>query len=162
MFTEIQRDLYFSSARGEKASTENVLRLRTISEDRGKTFKLSSLIHKGYIKTRNDGEIIRPINVLIKEGDFSKIYSSEQDFLSDLQSAGLIPTKEIIKKRSKVLIGSKEFTIDSVKNEGLFIEYDGDNYEKVINVLKSVGAVCGTMYDEIDKMNKLENLNKAL
>ena len=61
-----------------------------------------------------------------------------------------------------MLIGSKEFTIDSVKNEGLFIEYDGDNYEKVINVLKSVGAVCGTMYDEIDKMNKLENLNKAL
>ena len=84
-----QRD-YFFRVPGEEEKSENVLRLRLLSKDQGKTYLPSSIVHKGIPKVRKDHKIIRPINVLLKEGDFSKVFASTEECLTSFEKAGFI------------------------------------------------------------------------
>lgn len=156
---QFQKDLYFDSLNNENANNDNILRVRCLSNDGGKTYELSSMLHKGHIKTRSDGKINRPINLLIKEGDFNKIYSNEQDLIQDFLSAGLYVSKCIIKKRTKIMLDNQEFTLDAVINQGkqmLYVEYETENNSNIVNQLNNMGKHCGTMYSEIetDKSNQ--------
>ena len=155
---QFQKDLYFDSVNNESANNDNILRIRCLSCDGGKTYELSSMLHKGHIKTRGDGKIIRPINLLIKEGDFNKIYNTEQDLIQDFLSAGLYVSKCITKKRTKIMLDNQEFTLDAVKNQGkqmLYVEYETENNSDIVKQLNNMGQHCGTMYSEIqtDKSN---------
>ena len=128
---EKQRDLYFCG-RDEDVSEENLLRLRTIYDENKKEFVPTSLVHKGAIKNRKDNKITRPINVLIKEGDFFKIFDSEQDFVKNMQSAGFETERITQKTRTRLKIGEQSVTIDDIQNEGVFIEIGNDADFKII------------------------------
>ena len=132
--TEKQRDLYFCG-KDEDVSEENLLRLRTIFDENKKEFVPTSLVHKGAIKSRKDNKITRPINVLIKEGDFFKIFESEQDFTKNMQFAGFEVERITQKTRTRVKVGNQTITIDDIQNEGVFVEFGSDADFKIIQQL---------------------------
>lgn len=132
---ERQRDIYFCS-KDEKVTEENLLRLRTIYDEQQQKYIPTSLVHKGAIKKRKDNKIIRPINILIKEGDFFKIFKDEQDFISNMQMSDFQIERETIKKRTRLKIGEQELIIDDIKNEGVFIEFTNEVDNKLINYIK--------------------------
>ena len=53
---------------------------------------------------RKDDVIIRPVNLLIKEGEFDLIYASEQEFLTKLKENGFIVYKIIVKERTRLIV----------------------------------------------------------
>lgn len=135
--TEKQRDVYFCS-QGENVTEENLLRLRTIYDEQTKTYLPTSLVHKGAIKNRKDGKIVRPINILIKEGDFYKIFKDENDFINNMKFAQFNIERETHKTRTRVVISGQELTIDDIKNEGVFIEFSNNANPVLIEKIKSL------------------------
>ena len=142
---EFQRDIYIS-AYDENISSDNLLRLRTISFDNGKTYTPTSLVHKGAPKTRLDGKQIRPINVLISEGDFEKIFSSEQQFLSNLYNAGFRQDRTTIKTRYRILISGQSITLDDIKNEGVFVELSQSTDKKFLDFVRQNANTKNSVY----------------
>ena len=124
-------DIYFCSE-GENVTEENLLRLRTIFDEDKKEYVPTSLIHKGAIKNRKDEKIIRPINILIKEGDFFKIFASEQDFIQNMQTAQFSVERRTYKTRIRIKLGEQELTIDDIKSEGVFVEFKNQANPKLI------------------------------
>ena len=118
-----ERDTFFMAPNEENPS-DNILRLRAYSFDEGRTYIPSSLVHKGIPKVRKDGKIIRPINVLIKEGEFGKVWKDEVSCLQDFASAGFLIGP--IQKKIKWRIRYKEqmLTIRYVEGRGYFVEFD--------------------------------------
>lgn len=118
-----ERDTFFM-APNEENQSDNILRLRAYSFDEGRTYIPSSLVHKGIPKVRKDGKIIRPINVLIKEGEFGKVWKDEVSCLQDFASAGFLIGP--IQKKIKWRIRYKEqmLTIRYVEGRGYFVEFD--------------------------------------
>lgn len=117
-----QKDTYFT-AEGENPTLNNILRLRSISSDQGKTYLPSSLVHKGTPKVRKDGKIIRPINVLLKEGEFNQIWSSEEECLKDFLSANFLIGPIQHKVKTKLLYKGQMITVREVENEGTYLEF---------------------------------------
>lgn len=133
---EKQRDIYFCSTT-ENVTEENLLRLRTIYNENEKAYLPTSLVHKGAIKNRKDGKIVRPINILIKEGDFYKIFKDENDFVKNMEFAQFKIEREVYKTRTRVIYKGQTLTIDDIKNEGIFIEYSDNISHEFLNTLKS-------------------------
>ncbi len=123
--TFYQRDIFFSSP-NESRESHNVLRLRCISDDMGKTYYPSSLVHKGTPKARLDNRIIRPINVLLKEGEFYKVWKDEGECLRDFLMAGFYigPVKRKIKRR--LIYKGLKLVVREVEGEGYYIEFEHD------------------------------------
>lgn len=140
--TAYQRDIYFSAPL-ESLETNNVLRLRCLSSDKGKTYYPSSLVHKGNPKLRRDNKIIRPINVLLKEGEFNKVWKDEADCLKDFLMAGFYigPVKRKIKYR--LIYKNLPLVIRDIDGEGYYIEFERgtsqatiDRFEKALKAHK--------------------------
>lgn len=123
--TLYQRDIFFS-APNENRESHNILRLRCLSDDEGKTYYPSSLVHKGTPKARLDNRIIRPINVLLKEGEFYKIWKDEGECLRDFLMAGFYigPVKKKIKRR--LIYKGIKLVLREVEGEGYYIEFEHD------------------------------------
>lgn len=131
--TSYHKDIYYCSKQ-EFVNKNNLLRLRMISTN-GKDYEPSSLVHKGEIKLRTDNKIIRPINLLIKEGDFFKIFNNFNDFDINMKNAGFKQERIVEKKRIRIKYLNQDLVIDDIKNEGVFIEFSNNNPE-FINFLK--------------------------
>ena len=122
---ERQRDIYFCG-KDEDVSNENLLRLRTIYDNDKKQYIPTSLVHKGAIKSRKDSKITRPINLLIKEGDFFKIFKDEQDFINNMKFAQFDIERITKKTRTRIKVVDQELTIDDIEGEGIFLEFGND------------------------------------
>lgn len=137
--TSYLKDTFFST-KGEETPFENVLRLRSYSSDEGKTYVPSSLVHKGLPKVRKDNKIIRPIDILIKEGDFDKVWDSEMDCLSSFASAGFFIGPIQHKIKWKIEYKGQKLTIRYVETKGYFVEFDNPDekiaYEYVYSTIQ--------------------------
>lgn len=118
-----QKDTYFTCP-GEKTDSvvSNVLRLRSLSQDEGKTYVPSSLVHKGKAKLRKDGKIIRPINILVKEGEFEKVWESESDCLKDFLSAGFFIGPVRYKRKYRLDYKGQKLVLNWVEGENIVLE----------------------------------------
>ena len=132
---ERQRDLYFCSET-ENVTEENLLRRRTIFNEKTQNYEPTSLVHKGAIKNRSDDKIIRPINLLIKEGDFFKIFKNEDDFVENMKLAQFDIERKIYKTRYRIELQNNNFTVDDIINEGIFIEFSDNEKDAVLNIIK--------------------------
>lgn len=121
---QYQRD-YFFTVPGEAEKSENILRLRLLSNDGGKTYQPSSLVHKGVPKVRKDNKIIRPINVLIKEGEFNKVFASTEECLSAFDSAGFLVSAPLDKQKEKLLWKKLPVTLRRIR-EKYYLEYSDE------------------------------------
>jgi uridine kinase len=134
-----EKDTYFTS-RDEPLNSHNILRLRCYSDDEGKTYIPSSLVHKGLPKVRRDGKSIRPINVLIKEGDFFKVWPSEMDCLQDFAKAGCLIGPVQKKIKWKIEYKNQNLTIRYVEGNGYFVEFDKPYVKEAIDYTKNTIA----------------------
>jgi uridine kinase len=134
-----EKDTYFTS-RDEPLNSQNILRLRCYSDDEGKTYIPSSLVHKGLPKVRRDGKSIRPINVLIKEGDFFKVWPSEMDCLQDFAKAGCLIGPVQKKIKWKIEYKNQYLTIRYVEGNGYFVEFDKPYVKEAIDYTKNTIA----------------------
>ena len=132
---EKQRDIYFCG-QDENDTKQNLLRLRTIYDENKKEYLPTSLVHKGAIKSRSDNKIIRPVNILIKEGDFYKIFNDENDFINSMKNASFKIDGEVIKTRIRLKIKNQELIIDDIKNQGIYIEFSNENDLELIDKIK--------------------------
>jgi uridine kinase len=131
------KDTYFSTP-NEGNPDENVLRLRAYSSDGGKTYQPSSLVHKGIPKIRKDHKIIRPINLLIKEGEFDEVWGSELECISDFARAGFLIGPIQHKIKWKVVYHSGRLTIRKVESKGYYIEFEDPDNKELIQDIQSL------------------------
>lgn len=140
-----QKDTYFS-AEGENTKLDNVLRLRSVSTD-GKTYVPSSLVHKGTPKVRKDGKVIRPINVLLNEDEFKKVWQNESDCLRDFLYAKFLIGPITNKVKTKLVYKGQKLTIREVEGDGSYIEFkepiDPEVYRYIKKSIKK--------YEELEK-----------
>lgn len=120
--TKYERDYYFKGT-NEPDDFNNLLRYREISTDNGKTYIPSSLVHKGAPKSRKDGVEIRPINILLKEGEFQKSFDSTKTFINKLSNAGFQVNRIVEKIKIKLSYKNYKFTISNFKKEGIWLEF---------------------------------------
>ena len=131
--TQQTRDIYLRG-KDEPSDFNNLLRLREVSSDGGNTYVPSSLVHKGAPKARRDGKEIRPINVLLKEGEFFKAFTDEKDFLKRTSEAGLIVDRSVAKVKRKIRYNGYVLTLSAFENEGMMLEFsDPDIPQRVID-----------------------------
>lgn len=120
--TFYQRDFYFKGI-NEPHDDNNLLRMREISVNQGKDYHPTSLIHKGAPKARRDGKEIRPINILLKEGEFDKSFKGEKDFLEKMKEASFCVDKVCTKIKRHLVYQGYKFTISDFKNEAIWLEF---------------------------------------
>jgi hypothetical protein len=130
-----QKD-YYLNAPNENLDFNNILRFRLISNDGGKTYKPSSLVHKGAPKVRKDNKIIRPINVLLKEGELVKVWKNEKACLNDFMFAGFLVGKIEKKIKTKLTYNGQSLTIREVEGEGSYIEFNKPLLPNVVKEIK--------------------------
>lgn len=130
-----ERDLLISD-KNYSSDQNNILRVRTVSFNNS-NFKLWSLIHKGPIKLRKDKQLIRPINILIDDGQLENCYKDEKSLLNAFENADLIVTDTSVKKCTRLLIQGEKLSIKQKEND-LYLEYDGFKKEKIENILKQI------------------------
>ena len=147
---EYQKDIYYISKENTKDSSQNMLRLRLVSAD-GKEYKLSTLVHKGKPKYRKDGKVIRPVNVLIKEGEFDKIYSSFEELDSVLKNDGFTKRIVVEKKRTKFKLNNYKIVLDDVKNFGYALEVANQDNCALVQEIKENGKIFSSYYHEMCK-----------
>lgn len=119
---EYQKDVFFN-VENEKDNEGNLLRLRSISFDKGKTYKLSSLVHKGVKKLRLDHKIIRPINVLLEDGEVSLVFKDEEEVIASFVSAGFVVGDIVKKRKTKVSIENRILTLRSIEDKRYHLEF---------------------------------------
>lgn len=125
------KDTYFS-VEGESSESNNILRLRSISHDGGKTYQPSSLVHKGLPKIRLDSKVIRPINVFLKEGEFPLVWKDEESCLNDFLSAGFLIGPVQKKVKTHLIYKGQKITVREVDNRVAYIEFDDPVNPKVL------------------------------
>lgn len=134
-----RKDTYFSVSK-ESRNSNNILRLRSVSHDKGKTYYPSSLVHKGIPKCRKDGKVIRPINILLKEGEVNKVWASAEDCIHDFLSAGFLVSSVQKKKKIRREINGENIVIREVDGQGYFIEFpdcgNEDNYQRIRSLIQ--------------------------
>ncbi len=130
-----QKDTYLT-CEAEKDRSNNILRMRSVSLD-GKNYHASSLVHKGIPKVRRDGKIIRPINILLDENQFSKVWKSEGDALNDFARAGFQLGPVRFKKRIRILYHNRRMTLREVLDDGFYIEFTEEPTESLMKEINS-------------------------
>lgn len=133
-----QKDTFFS-AENESGLSNNILRLRAVSKD-GIHYEPTSLVHKGVAKVRRDEKIIRPINVLLKEGEFYKVWKDEGECLNDFLSAGFRIGPIKYKTKTRVTFEGRKMTLREVKDNGYYIEFTEEPTEEVKTKVKTILA----------------------
>ncbi len=126
-----QRDTYFV-APNEDGKNNNVLRLRAISNDKGKTYVPSSLVHKGVPKVRKDNKVIRPINILLQDGEATQIWENESECMRDFIYAGFSIGPIQKKKKMRLTYKGQKITLREVDNKGYFIEFSLPYQQEVV------------------------------
>lgn len=116
-----QKDFYFT-VNDEKENERNLLRFRERSLDGGKTYIPGSLVHKGAPKFRNDGKIIRPINVLLDEKEIFDVWKNNDDVLFAFLSNGFEIAKAEEKIKTRITYKGQEFAIYEVRGKGAYLE----------------------------------------
>ena len=116
-----QKDFYFTVP-NEKQDEQNLLRFREISLDEGKTYIPGSLVHKGAPKFRDDGKIIRPINVLLNESEISEVWKNNDDVLFTFLDNGFQISKAEEKIKTRIKYKGQEFSIYEVRGKQAYLE----------------------------------------
>jgi uridine kinase/adenylate cyclase class IV len=132
---QYQKDFYFDVP-GENQEANNILRFREVSQDEGQSYLPSSLIHKGAPKTRKDNKLIRPINVLLKEGALIKVWPSEEACLKDFTQSGFVIGKSEKKIKTRLVYHGQGLTLRQVEGKGTFIEFATPTKESVIKEIQ--------------------------
>ncbi len=132
-----RKDTYFSVP-NESRNSNNILRLRSVSHDEGKTYYPSSLVHKGIPKCRKDSKVIRPINILLKEGEFNKVWESSDECIHDFVSAGFVVSSVQKKKKIRRTINGENIVIREVDGQGYFVEFPDNDKEETYNKINSI------------------------
>lgn len=133
--TTYQKDIFFS-VENENQANNNLLRFRETSLDGGKTYRPSSLVHKGALKTRKDSKLIRPINVLLKEDEIQSVWSTEEEVMNDFLYAGFSISKMERKTKIKLIYKDQPLTLREITNKGTYIEFDTPIHPEVIQEIK--------------------------
>ena len=130
--TAYQRDTYLV-VDDEDAKNNNILRLRMKSYDEGKTYVPFSLVHKGVIKVRKDSRVIRPVNLLIKEEDFKKIWNNYIECIDDFYKAGFKVGRISHRVRYNITYKGQKLKISNIENNRYCIVFDDSANEEIIN-----------------------------
>lgn len=130
-----QKDTYFT-AEGEDPKLNNILRLRSVSLDGGKTYQPTSLVHKGTPKVRKDEKVIRPINVLLNESEFKEVWQSESDCLHDFLYAKFLIGPIQHKVKTRLVYKEQKITIREVEGVGAYIEFTKPILPEVYRYIK--------------------------
>ena len=133
-----QKDIYFiTKNENERLVMNNILRLRSISNDNGNNYTLSSLIHKGKIKLRKDDKIIRPINILLSEDEIKKVWNSEEQCIKDFYYAGFMIGKIVKKVKTRLVYKNQDLTLKQFVGPGSYIEFNKPYVSSVITSIKN-------------------------
>jgi len=132
-----QRDTYLV-VDGEDAKNNNILRLRMKSFDEGKTYVPFSLVHKGAIKVRKDSRVIRPVNLLIKEDDFKKIWNNYIQCIDDFYRAGFKVGKINHRVRYDIIYKGQKLKISNIENSRYCIVFDDLINEEVVSEINEM------------------------
>lgn len=133
-----QKDIYFVTPNeNEGLVKNNILRFRLVSNDNGKTYHPSSLVHKGSIKLRKDDKIIRPINVLLNEDEIEKVWKSEEECMSSFYYAGFTIGKIEKKIKTKLVFKDQNLTLKEFESIGSYIEFNTPHVDKTISFIKN-------------------------
>ena len=133
-----QKDIYFvTSNENESLIKNNILRFRLLSDDEGKTYFPSSLVHKGSIKLRKDDKIIRPINVLLNEDEISKVWKDEESCIRDFTYAGFVIGKIEKKVKTKLTYQNQKLSLKEFESVGSYIEFNTPHNTKIIEFIKN-------------------------
>ena len=134
-----QKDTYFTCP-GEKTDSvvSNVLRLRCVSKDEGKSYEPSSLVHKGKAKLRKDGKIIRPINVLVREGEFDQVWEDENACLRDFLAAGFFIGPVKYKKKYRLDYKGQKLVLNWVEGDDIVLELNRPYHKEVLKEIRKL------------------------
>lgn len=119
--TVYQKDIYIKG-NGEPSDVNSIIRMRELSNDKGKTYKPSSLVSKGVPKYRRDMKEIRPINILLSEQDFPKVFNSEEDFLNKVKCADFVVQQIIYKTKIYLRYKGFKLVLTEIPNDGIYLE----------------------------------------
>lgn len=117
-----QKDFYIIGS-DDTPDMNNLLRMREESRDGGRTYIPVSLVHKGSPKTRRDGKEIRPINILLREDEFSKAFKDERDFLTRIAESDLRVDRIVYKTKWRMRYGDLNLTLTSTRGQGFQLEF---------------------------------------
>ncbi len=120
-----EKDFYVA-CENEKQEENNILRFRERSFDGGKTYRPSSLVHKGAPKWRKDNKIVRPVNILLDEESILDVWKDEGSFLYDFLTNGFEINRIEIKTKTRLLYKNINLTIFEIKDRMLYIELQDD------------------------------------
>ena len=107
-----------------------------MSNNQGKTYFPSSLVHKGAPKVRKDNREIRPINVLLRENEITKVWKSEKDCLNDFMYAGFLVGKIEYKVKTTINYNGQSLTIREIQGQGSYVEINKPIIPSVIKEIK--------------------------
>lgn len=119
--TVYQKDLYIKG-KGEPIDLNSIIRMREVSSDKGKTYTPVSLVSKGVPKYRQDMKEIRPINVLLNENEFPKVFTSEKDFLNKVSAADFVLGQTVYKIKRYLRYKGFRLILSDIKNDGVYLE----------------------------------------
>lgn len=122
----IFKDYYLNSCANPSAE-ESQLIFRCASYDGGKTFTPYGLVQKGIIKTRKDGKMVRPVNIFLNEDEIKASFNNEKEFFDLIKNSDFMYIDLKIKKRTRLQYKNYHITIDNIKNDGTYIEWNGLN-----------------------------------
>jgi len=122
----IFKDYYINSC-PNPSSEESQLIFRSASYDGGKTFTPYGLVQKGIVKTRKDGKMVRPVNVFLKEEEIRKTFKNEKEFFDLIKDSDFKYIDMKTKQRIRLQYKEHYITIDQIKDDGTYIEWNGLN-----------------------------------
>lgn len=126
--TVYQKDLYIKG-QNEPRDLNSIIRMREISSDKGRTFVPVSLISKGVPKYRRDHKEIRPINILLAENEFHKVFASEQDFVEKIATADFA-VDQVVKKIKRYLnYKGYRLILTDIPGSGVYLELSDPKIE---------------------------------
>jgi len=131
------RDTFFTvPMESERDIENNILRMREVSKDGGKTYVPSSLVHKGALKVRRDDKKIRPINLLLGEGEFSRVWPTASECIQDFQRAGFVVGNVQRKQKIHLLYQGQALTVRIVEGKGAYVEFSSPLHPAVVSKVK--------------------------
>lgn len=132
-----EKDFYVACA-NEKQEENNILRFRERSLDGGKTYKPSSLVHKGAPKWRKDNKMVRPVNVLLDENSILDVWKDEESFLYDFLTNGFEINRIEIKTKTRLSYKDINVTVFEVKGRMRYVEVQDDIPNSILKEILSL------------------------